>query len=168
MSSPKINNGLSVWLENSKDGKMSWTEEIFFSDNNINGFSNSTVPFLVSVMKYGEMKPRSNLARLSGGVAVVKVGGSSEVEGILLGGGTALIQASRILDNVKSKAENSTRSWVIRKSAITKPARRIIDNAGGEGAVIVDKVYDEAEFNRGYDSSKGELTDILVSLEFKI
>ncbi|XP_062808976.1 uncharacterized protein PRCAT00002193001, partial [Priceomyces carsonii] len=131
----------------------------------------------VHTTDYEKEKLQERLAKLSGGVAVVKVGGTSEVEvsekkdryddalnatraavqeGILPGGGTALIKASRVLDSVKSKAANFDQKLGVDiiKSAITKPARRIIENAGEEGAVIVGKIYDDADFNKGYDSSK--------------
>lgn len=139
-----------------------------------------------STTEYEREKLQERLAKLSGGVAVVKVGGSSEVEvgekkdryddalnatraavqeGILPGGGTALIKASRILDDVKQKAVNFDQKLGVDiiKSAITKPARRIIENAGEEGAVIVGKVYDEPEFYKGYDSAKGEFTDMIAA-----
>jgi chaperonin GroEL len=136
--------------------------------------------------EYEKEKLQERLAKLSGGVAVIKVGGSSEVEvgekkdryddalnatraavqeGILPGGGTALIKASRILDGVKETAANFDQKLgveIIRK-AIVKPATRIIENAGEEGAVIVGKIYDEPEFNKGYDSAKGEFTDMIAS-----
>merc|ERR1711939_694825 len=102
---------------------------------------------------YEKEKLQERLAKLSGGVAVIKVGGSSEVEvgekkdryddalnatraaveeGILPGGGTALIKASKILDEVKASAANFDQKLGVDiiKSAITKPARRIIENAG--------------------------------------
>lgn len=140
----------------------------------------------VHTTDYEKEKLQERLAKLSGGVAVVKVGGTSEVEvsekkdryddalnatraavqeGILPGGGTALIKASRVLDSVKSKAANFDQKLGVDiiKSAITKPARRIIENAGEEGAVIVGKIYDDADFNKGYDSSKSEFTDMIAS-----
>lgn len=140
----------------------------------------------IATTEYEKEKLQERLAKLSGGVAVVKVGGSSEVEvgekkdryddalnatraavqeGILPGGGTALIKASRILDEVKEQAANFDQKLGVEiiKSAITKPARRIIENAGEEGAVLVGKVYDDAEFNNGYDSAKGEFTNMIAA-----
>lgn len=134
--------------------------------------------------EYEREKLQERLAKLSGGVAVVKVGGTSEVEvgekkdryddalnatraavqeGILPGGGTALIKASRILDEVKAANFDQKLGVEIIRSAILKPAKRIIENAGEEGSVIVGKIYDEPEFNKGYDSSKGEFTDMIAS-----
>lgn len=136
--------------------------------------------------EYEREKFQERLAKLSGGVAVVKVGGTSEVEvgekkdryedalnatraaveeGILPGGGTALIKASKTLDEVKATAENFDQKLGVEiiQSAITKPARRIIENAGEEGAVIVGKIYDEPSFNIGYDSAKGEFVDMIAT-----
>ena len=85
-------------------------------------------------------------------------------EGILPGGGTALIKATKILDEVKEKPLISIKIGVDTiRAAITKPAKRIIENAGEEGAVIVGKIYDEPEFNKGYDSQKGEFTDMIAA-----
>ncbi|KAI3406055.1 HSP60 [Candida oxycetoniae] len=136
--------------------------------------------------EYEKEKLQERLAKLSGGVAVIKVGGSSEVEvgekkdryedalnatraavqeGILPGGGTALIKATRILDKVKENAENFDQKLGVDtiRAAITKPAKRIIENAGEEGAVLVGKIYDQPDFNVGYDSVKGEFTDMLAA-----
>ncbi|KAK7679695.1 chaperonin [Cerrena zonata] len=136
--------------------------------------------------EYEREKIQERLAKLSGGVAVIKVGGTSEVEvgekkdryddalnatraavqeGILPGGGTALIKASKVLDEVKANAANFDQKLGVEiiKSAITKPARRIIENAGEEGAVIVGKIYDHSDFNVGYDSSKSAFTDMIAA-----
>lgn len=136
--------------------------------------------------EYEKEKLQERLAKLSGGVAVVKVGGTSEVEvgekkdryddalnatraavqdGILPGGGTALIKASKILDDVKAEAANFDQKLGVDiiKAAITKPAKRIIENAGEEGSVIVGKIFDNDSFNIGYDSAKGEFTDMIAA-----
>ncbi|KAK7202509.1 chaperonin Cpn60/TCP-1 family [Myxozyma melibiosi] len=136
--------------------------------------------------EYEKEKLQERLAKLSGGVAVIRVGGSSEVEvgekkdrfvdalnatraaveeGILPGGGTALLKASRVLDDVKTSNFDQSLGVAIVKSAITKPARTIVENAGGEGSVVVGKLIDEygSEFVKGYDASKGEFTDMVAS-----
>ena len=136
--------------------------------------------------EYEKEKWQERVAKLSGGVAVVKVGGTSEVEvgekkdryddalnatraavqdGILPGGGTALIKASKILDAVKAEAANFDQKLGVDiiKAAITKPAKRIIENAGEEGSVIVGKIFDNDSFNIGYDSAKGEFTDMIAA-----
>lgn len=135
---------------------------------------------------YEREKLKERLAKLSGGVAVVKVGGASEVEvgekkdryddalnatraaveeGILPGGGTALLKASRVLKDVKAENFDQKLGIDIIRKAITKPARKIIENSGEEGSVIVGKIIDDfgEDFNKGYDSSKGEYTDMIAS-----
>ena len=136
---------------------------------------------------YEKEKLQERLAKLSGGVAVIKVGGSSEVEvgekkdrfvdalnatraaveeGILPGGGTALLKAaSQALGSVKSENFDQQLGISIIKNAITKPARTIIENAGTEGSVVVGKLMDDygTDFNKGYDSSKGEYVDMIAT-----
>ncbi|EGD87895.2 hsp60-like protein [Trichophyton rubrum D6] len=136
---------------------------------------------------YEKEKLQERLAKLSGGVAVIKVGGASEVEvgekkdrvvdalnatraaveeGILPGGGTALLKASANgLAGVKPSNFDQQLGVSIVKSAITRPARTIVENAGLEGSVVVGKLTDEfaSDFNRGFDSSKGEYVDMITS-----
>ncbi|OAL69436.1 heat shock protein 60 [Trichophyton violaceum] len=136
---------------------------------------------------YEKEKLQERLAKLSGGVAVIKVGGASEVEvgekkdrvvdalnatraaveeGILPGGGTALLKASANgLAGVKPSNFDQQLGVSIVKSAITRPARTIVENAGLEGSVVVGKLTDEfaSDFNRGFDSSKGEYVDMIAS-----
>ncbi|KAI9744222.1 MAG: chaperonin [Claussenomyces sp. TS43310] len=136
---------------------------------------------------YEKEKLQERLAKLSGGVAVIKVGGASEVEvgekkdrfvdalnatraaveeGILPGGGTALIKAaSQALGSVKPTNFDQQLGVSIIKNAITKPARTIVENAGLEGSVIVGKLMDEygSDFNKGFDSSNGEYVDMIAS-----
>ncbi|OAQ72900.1 heat shock protein 60, mitochondrial precursor [Pochonia chlamydosporia 170] len=135
--------------------------------------------------EYEKEKLQERLAKLSGGVAVIKVGGSSEVEvgekkdrfvdalnatraaveeGILPGGGTALIKASaQALHDVKAANFDQQLGVNIVKNAITRPARTIIENAGMEGSVVIGKLTDEhaADFNKGFDSAKGEYVDMI-------
>lgn len=141
---------------------------------------------ITSTSSYEKEKLKERLAKLSGGVAVIRVGGSSEVEvaekkdryddslnatraaveeGILPGGGTALLKASRVLDEVKTDNFDQKLGVEIIRKAITKPAKKIIDNSGEEGSVIVAKVINDfaENFSKGYDASKGEFTDMLVS-----
>ncbi|AOA64646.1 Chaperonin required for ATP-dependent folding of precursor polypeptides [Komagataella phaffii CBS 7435] len=137
-----------------------------------------------STGEYEREKLLERLAKLSGGVAVIRVGGASEVEvgekkdryddalnatraaveeGILPGGGTALLKASRILDSVKGSNFDQQLGVEIIKKAIRGPAKRIVENAGEEGAVVVGKILDDfgEDFNKGYDSSKGEYVNML-------
>lgn len=136
---------------------------------------------------YEKEKLQERLAKLSGGVAVIKVGGSSEVEvgekkdrfvdalnatraaveeGILPGGGTALLKASaQALGNVKHANFDQQLGVTIVKNAITRPARTIVENAGLEGSVVVGKLTDEfgKDFHKGFDSAKGEYVDMIAA-----
>lgn len=138
-----------------------------------------------STSEYEKEKLQERLAKLSGGVAVIKVGGSSEIEvsekkdrvvdalnatraaveeGILPGGGTALVKAAvKGLDGVKPSNFDQQLGVTIIKNAITRPARNIVENAGLEGSVVVGKLMDEygSEFNKGYDSAQGTYVDML-------
>ncbi|ANB13298.1 chaperone ATPase HSP60 [Sugiyamaella lignohabitans] len=136
--------------------------------------------------EYEREKLQERLAKLSGGVAVIKIGGSSEVEvgekkdrfvdalnatraaveeGILPGGGTALLKASRILADVKTDNFDQKLGVQIIRTAITRPAKTIVDNAGGEGSVVVGKLIDEfgEDFNKGFNAATGEYTDMIAS-----
>lgn len=141
---------------------------------------------LTTTNSYEKEKLQERLAKLSGGVAVIRVGGASEVEvgekkdryddalnatraaveeGILPGGGTALAKATRVLDEVKVDNFDQKLGVDIIRKAISRPARQIIENAGEEGSVIVGKMVDEygSDFAKGYDSSKSEFTDMLAA-----
>nr|AEV77087.1 Hsp60 [Leishmania tarentolae] len=125
---------------------------------------------------YNRDKLKERLAKLSGGVAVIKVGGGSEVEvnekkdriedalcstraavqeGIVAGGGTALLRASKDLEKLASDSSltRDQRTGVtIVRNAIRLPAMKIAANAGKEGAVIVEKVLEASEESTGYDA----------------
>merc|ERR1712159_843738 len=135
---------------------------------------------------YEKDKLKERLAKLSGGVAVIKVGGASEVEvgekkdrvndalcatraaveeGIVPGGGSALLHGSNVLDSLETElAEISQDQGVavrMLKNAIRAPAKQIITNAGEEGAVIVGKLLEGNDHSMGYDSSKGEYANMV-------
>lgn len=138
-----------------------------------------------STSEYEKEKLQERLAKLSGGVAVIKVGGASEVEvsekkdrvvdalnatraaveeGILPGGGTALIKAAANgLGNVKPTNFDQQLGVAIVKSAIQRPAKMIVENAGLEGSVVVGKLMDEfgSDFNMGFDSATGQYVDMI-------
>lgn len=140
-----------------------------------------------STSDYEKEKLQERLAKLSGGVAVIKVGGSSEIEvgekkdrvvdalnatraaveeGILPGGGTALLKASvNALGDVKPANFDQQLGVSIVRSAITRPARTIVENAGSEGSVVVGKLMDQygSDFNKGYDSATGQYVDMIAS-----
>ena len=125
-------------------------------------------------------KLQERLAKLSGGVAVIKVGAATEVElkekkhriedavsatraaveeGIVPGGGVTLIRAEEALDKLDLSDDEATGVTIVR-SALSEPARRIAQNAGYEGAVIVAQIRTEGD-GRGFDAAKGEWTDMV-------
>ena len=124
-------------------------------------------------------KLQERLAKLAGGVAVVKVGAATEVElkekkhriedalsatraaieeGIVPGGGVALIRAEAALDKIDLDGDEATGARIVRDS-LSEPARLIADNAGVEGAVIVERIRTEGD-SRGYDAANGEWVDM--------
>lgn len=136
---------------------------------------------------YDKTKLQERLAKLSGGVAVLKVGGTSEVEvgerkdrfddalnatraavedGIVPGGGTALLKATSVLKDVKTDSFDERLGVDLIAKALSKPARKIAENAGEEGSVIVGNIlkdYSGADqFNWGYDAGKGEYRDMIA------
>ncbi|CAG9464806.1 unnamed protein product [Pedinophyceae sp. YPF-701] len=133
---------------------------------------------------YDKEKLKERLAKLSGGVALLKVGGASEVEvgekkdrvvdalnatkaaveeGIVPGGGCALLYASRALDALKAELTSfDQRVGVdIIANALRVPARTIVENAGGEGAVVVGKLLEQDNKEFGYNSSTGEYCNLV-------
>ncbi|MCR4772984.1 MAG: chaperonin GroEL [Prevotella sp.] len=129
---------------------------------------------------YDKEKLQERLAKLSGGVAVLYVGANSEVEmkekkdrvddalcatraameeGVVVGGGTTYIRAQQVLDNVNGDNADEQTGINIIKRAIEEPLRQIITNAGGEGAVIVQKVR-EGEGDFGYNARKEVFEDL--------
>ncbi len=130
---------------------------------------------------YDREKLQERLAKLAGGVAVIKVGGSTEVEvkerkdrvddalnatraaveeGIVPGGGTALLRASRFI-NAKGVNDDEQSGIEIVKAALSYPARQIADNAGVEGAVVVGNIVSANKANYGYDAQNDEYVDMV-------
>jgi len=130
---------------------------------------------------YDKQKLQERLAKLAGGVAVIRVGGATEVEvkekkdrvddalnatraavqeGVLPGGGVALLRAAKLLEGVKfDNSDQRTGVEIVRK-AIQTPARQIIENAGLDGSVIVGKILDKSDYAFGYDAQTGEYGDL--------
>ena len=125
-------------------------------------------------------KLQERLAKLSGGVAVIKVGAATEVElkekkhriedavsatraaveeGIVPGGGVTLIRAEAVLDKLDLMDDEATGANIVRH-ALAEPARRIAQNAGYEGAVIVEQIRTEGD-GRGFDAARGEWVDMV-------
>jgi chaperonin GroEL len=131
---------------------------------------------------YDREKLQERLAKLAGGVAVIRVGGASEVEvkekkdlvddalnatraaveeGVLPGGGVALLRSIKALENLKvENADQKTGIDIVRK-AIQTPARQIIDNSGDDGAVVVGKLIEHASYAHGYDAQNAQYGDLM-------
>jgi chaperonin GroEL len=137
-----------------------------------------------SKSEYEKEKLQERLAKLSGGVAVIKVGGSSETEvgerkdrivdalnatkaavaeGIVIGGGIALLRASKCLETLKMTNSDQQTGVRILKHALLAPARTIVDNSGVEGSVIVGKLLEMEDKNMGYDAQKEEFVNMFQS-----
>jgi chaperonin GroEL len=128
---------------------------------------------------YDREKLQERLAKLAGGVAVLRVGGATEVEvkerkdrvddamhaaveeGIVAGGGTALLYATRALDNVKPANDEQRVGVDIIRRALQAPVRQIAYNAGTDGSIVVGKLLDQNDTNFGYDAAKGEFCDLV-------
>jgi len=132
---------------------------------------------------YDREKLQERLAKLAGGVAVVKVGAPTETamkeikmrvedalnatkaaaqEGIVVGGGVALLRASKVLDNHESEDPDIRTGVNIVRRALQEPIRRIAENAGIEGAVVVGEV-EQLKGNKGYNAVSGEFEDLAAA-----
>ncbi len=133
---------------------------------------------------YDREKLQERLAKLAGGVAVIRVGGSTEVEvkerkdrvddalhatraaveeGIVPGGGVALARASLVLAKLKADNDDQRVGIEIVRRAVQTPLRQIAENAGEDGAVIAGKVLDKDDYNWGFDAQSGEFKDMVKS-----
>ena len=122
---------------------------------------------------YDREKLQERLAKLAGGVAVIKVGGATEVEvkerkdrvddalhatraaveeGVVPGGGVALLRAIKALDSIKSENEDQKVGVQIVRKALQSPARQIFTNAGEDGSVIVGKILENSKYGYGYNA----------------
>ena len=131
---------------------------------------------------YDREKLQERLAKLAGGVAVIRVGGSTEVEvkerkdrvddalhatraaveeGIVPGGGTALARASLVLARMEPENEDQKFGIEIIRKAIQTPLRQIAENAGEDGAVIAGKVLENGDYSYGFDAQLGEYKNLV-------
>ncbi|PYN54845.1 MAG: chaperonin GroEL [Candidatus Rokuibacteriota bacterium] len=130
---------------------------------------------------YDREKLQERLAKLAGGVAVIKVGAATETamkekkarvedalnatraaveEGIVPGGGVALLRAAKAIDGLKLEGDEKVGCMIV-KRALEEPIRQIVENAGLEGSVIVERVKSETSPARGYDAESMEYVDML-------
>ncbi|MGB8810053.1 MAG: TCP-1/cpn60 chaperonin family protein, partial [Acinetobacter calcoaceticus] len=134
-----------------------------------------------SSSEYDREKLQERVAKLAGGVAVIKIGAATEVEmkekkdrvddalhatraaveeGVVAGGGVALVRAVNVLDNLKGANEDQTAGINILRRAIEAPLRQIVSNAGDEPSVVINAVK-AGEGNFGYNAATGEYGDML-------
>jgi chaperonin GroEL len=130
---------------------------------------------------YDREKLQERLAKLAGGVAVIKVGAATETamkekkarvedalnatraaveEGIVPGGGVALLRAAASIDGLKLEGDEKVGAMIVRR-ALEEPIRQIVENAGLEGSVIVEKVKAEKVVTRGFDAESLEFVDMI-------
>src|SRR5205814_8290963 len=131
---------------------------------------------------YDREKLQERLAKLAGGVAVIRVGGATEVEvkerkdrvddamhatraaveeGILPGGGVALLRATRVLEKLKGDNDDQKHGIEIVRKAISWPARQIAANAGDDGSSVVGKILEKDTYAYGYDAQNGEYGNLV-------
>ena len=132
---------------------------------------------------YDREKLQERLAKLAGGVAVIKVGGATEVEvkerkdrvddalnatraaveeGIVPGGGTALLYASKALEGMKGANADQDAGIKIVSRALQAPLRQIVENAGQEGSIIVGKLLEQSDTKFGFDAQSEEYGDLIA------
>src|SRR5271169_571993 len=131
---------------------------------------------------YDREKLQERLAKLAGGVAVIRVGGASEVEvkerkdrvddamhatraaveeGILPGGGVALLRASETLKKIRTQNDDQKTGVEIVRKALSSPARQIAINSGEDGSVIVGKILEKDQYAYGFDAQSGEYVNMV-------
>ncbi len=131
---------------------------------------------------YDREKLQERLAKLAGGVAVIRVGGATEVEvkerkdrvedamhatraaveeGIVPGGGTALLLASAALEGIKGENHDQEVGVAIVRRALEAPVRQIAENAGTEGSIVVGKIRDDGKWGFGFDAQAGTYGDLV-------
>ena len=132
---------------------------------------------------YDQEKLQERLAKLAGGVAVIRVGGASEVEvkerkdrvddamhatraaveeGILPGGGVALLRASDVLKKVRTQNDDQKTGVEIVRKALSWPARQIAINSGEDGSIVVGKILEKDQYSYGFDAQNGEYVNLVT------
>jgi chaperonin GroEL len=131
---------------------------------------------------YDREKLQERLAKLAGGVAVIRVGGATEIEvkerkdrvddamhatraaveeGVVPGGGVALLYSIQALTRLQPDNNDQRVGIDIVRRALQAPARQIVENAGADGAIIIGKLLEQGDANRGYDAQGGAFTDMV-------
>ena len=190
-----ISEDLGIKLENVTINMLGRTKKVMVDKENttiINGAGKKAdIEARVSQIKaqieettsdYDKEKLQERLAKLAGGVAVIRVGGATEIEvkerkdrvddamhatraaveeGILPGGGVALLRATEALKKVKAANEDQKHGVDIVRKAIQTPARQIVINAGADGSVVVGKILEKDQYNWGFDAQLGEYGNLV-------
>jgi len=133
---------------------------------------------------YDREKLQERLAKLAGGVAVIRVGGATEIEvkekrdrvedamnatraaveeGIVPGGGTALLRASKVLEGLKPDNDDQRVGIEIIRKALQAPVRQIAENAGVEGSIVVGKLLEKKDASYGYNAASDKFEDLVKS-----
>jgi chaperonin GroEL len=131
---------------------------------------------------YDREKLQERLAKLAGGVAIIKVGGATEIEvkerkdrvedamhatkaaveeGVVAGGGAALLYATRVLENKRGANHDQQVGIDIVRRALQAPVRQIAENAGFDGAVVAGKMLEQKDVNFGFDAQKAEYVNMI-------
>ncbi len=131
---------------------------------------------------YDREKLQERLAKLAGGVAVIRVGGATEVEvkerkdrvddamhatraaveeGVVAGGGVALLYAIKALERLKGANDDQKVGIDIVRRALQAPIRQIVENSGTDGSVVVGKLLEKGDVNHGYDAQSGSYVDMI-------
>ena len=132
--------------------------------------------------EYDKEKLQERLAKLAGGVAVLRIGGATEVEvkerkdrvddamhatraaveeGVIAGGGAALLYAANSLDGMKLENDDQQVGVEIIRRALQAPIRQIVENAGSEGSIIVGKLLEQKDSNHGFDAQNDNYVDMI-------
>jgi chaperonin GroEL len=132
---------------------------------------------------YDREKLQERLAKLAGGVAVIRVGGATEVEvkerkdrvddamhatraaveeGILPGGGVALLRSIKAIEKIRTGNDDQKTGVEIVRKALSWPARQIAINSGEDGSVVVGKILDKEQYNFGFDAQNGEYGNLVT------
>ena len=192
-----VSEELGTKLENVKIGMLGRAKKVIIDKDNttiVDGAGNkSDIDARVSQIRaqietttsdYDREKLQERVAKLAGGVAVIRVGGATEVEvkerkdrvddalhatraaveeGILPGGGIALLRALKSLEGLKAANDDHQSGIDIVRRALRAPARQIAENAGEDGAYIVGKLLEGDDYNHGFNAGTGEYEDLVKS-----
>jgi chaperonin GroEL len=190
-----ITEELGIKLENVKMEDLGYAKKVIIDKDNttiIEGAGkNSEIEGRIKQLRaqveettseYDKEKLQERLAKLVGGIAVIKVGAATETElkekkarvedamhatraaveeGIVPGGGTALLRCLPALEKLKLRDDDEATGVNIVKRALEEPTRQIAQNAGHEGAVVVGRILDSKDANFGFNAESGEFTDLL-------